>query len=335
MDRLNITFFMRSDKSGISIGRAFRPLIKEIGKSCDTQTYYMPSANYNISGIIQCLWFTFKHRNKKGINHVTGGCHFIILALLGCKTVLTIHDLGFYTSPNSRGNWLKRKFLYYLQIYLPIKYATKVVAISEKTKQEIYDTIPFRREIDILRHHSIDEFVYTFKQMDKNNIQILHLGTNMHKNLETTLKAVAKLKNVKLTVIQPMSTMQISLADLLGVDYVNRWNLPDSEVIKEYQNTDIVCFPTLHEGLGAITIEAQSVGRPVITTNREPMSSVSGGAAYLLNDPTDEDELVVAIRKIVDDDDYRKSIIDRGRENANLYTVANCAKDHINYYELI
>lgn len=335
MNKLNITFFMRSDKSGISIGRAFRPLIKEIGKSCDTQTYYMPSENYSLIGILKCLWFTYKHRNIHGINHVTGGCHFIILALIGCKTVLTVHDLGFYNSPNRKDNWLKKKFLYYMQIYWPIKYATRVVAISEKTRQEILEFVPFKRDIDILRHHSIDEFVYTPKEIDKTDVKVLHLGTNLHKNLETTLRAVARLNNARLTVIQQMKEPQILLAKQLGVEYINRWDMTDEEVIKEYQKADIVSFPTLHEGLGAITLEAQSVGRPVITTNKEPMSSVSGGAACLINNPVDVDELVCAFDKIINDDDYRMSLIERGRNNALLYTVSNCAKDHIKYYALL
>ena len=138
---MNITFFIRSKQGAISIGKLFRPLIAEIGKTEDVETYYMPSASYGIKGIIQNLWFTYCHRNKHGINHVTGDCHFIIFALMGCKTVLTVHDLGFYTEPLIKKNRLKRLFIYYLQVYFPIKLATRVIAISEKTKQEILNGI--------------------------------------------------------------------------------------------------------------------------------------------------------------------------------------------------
>ena len=331
---MTITFYIRSSRSAISIGKLFRPLIDEIGKTEEVDTIYMPCASYGIKGIIQNLWFTYRHRNKYGINHVTGDCHFIIFALVGCKTVLTVHDLGFYTEHLYEMGWMKRKLLYYLQIYFPIKLATKVIAISEKTKQEILDTIPFNRDIEITKHVSIDAFPYTSKGFDKQNVRIMQCGTNPNKNLETTIRALSN-SQYKLRVVREMTIEQIQLAHDYHVDYSNVWNLTDEELSKEYQKADIVVMPSLYEGFGAMVIEAQATGRPVITTNREPMRSVSGGAACLLKNPLDIDEMRKAIDKIVNDDNYRNSLIEAGKKNASKYTLANCAKEHIELYKSI
>ncbi len=331
---MDITFFLRSKQGAISIGKLFRPLIAEIGKTENVETYYMPSATYGVKGMLQNLWFTFKHRNKKGINHITGECHFIILALLGCKTVLTIHDLGFYVDHKHEMSWLKRKFIYYLQIYWPIKLADKVIAISEKTKQEILETVPFKRKIDFAKHVSIDAFPYTPKKMYKNHIRIMQCGTAPQKNLETTIKALQGME-CELRVVREMTEKQKKLAKECGVAYTNVYNLTDEEMTAEYQNADIICMPSLYEGFGAMVIEGQATGRPVITTDLEPMKSISGGAAHLLKNPKDESELKTAIQKIINDDDYRTDLIERGKENASKYKLENCAKEHLEIYKLL
>jgi len=123
------------------------------------------------------------------------------------------------------------------------------------------------------------------------------------------------------------------LANELHVRYTNVWNLTDEEMTREYQNADIICMPSLYEGFGAMVIEAQATGRPVITTDLEPMKSVSGGAAYLMKDPQDIDEMRNAFDKIIHDDAYRMDLIRRGLENAQKYTLANCAREHIELYK--
>ena len=124
--------------------------------------------------------------------------------------------------------------------------------------------------------------------------------------------------------------------------YQSRWCAPfivvtgDPMIIpKEYQDADIVVMPSLYEGFGAMVIEAQATGRPVITTNREPMRSISNGAAYLMNNPLDDKEMKMAIDMIVNDDDYRNRLIEAGLNNASNYSLANCAKEHINLYKKI
>lgn len=331
---MEITYFIRSKYSAISIGKLFRPLIAEIGKTEKTETYYMPSASYGIKGIIQNLFFTFRHRNRYGINHITGDCHFIIFALIGCKTVLTVHDLGFFTEHLHEMSWLKRKYLYYLQIYFPIKMADVVIAISEKTKEEILSIVPFKRKIDIAKHVSIDGFPFVPKPLRKEKVRVMQCGTGPNKNLETTIRALARSK-YELRVIKKMTDTQRSLAEECNVIYSNVYNLTDEEMAQEYQNADIVVMPSLYEGFGVMVIEAQATGRPVITSGIEPMISVSGRAAFHMKNPLDADEMREAIEKIVADDNYRIELIQAGLDNSKKYTLANCAKEHLELYETL
>ena len=55
----------------------------------------MPSARSMPWDILKNGLYAYKHRTRDGINHITGHIHDIVLGLLGCKVVLTIHDLVF------------------------------------------------------------------------------------------------------------------------------------------------------------------------------------------------------------------------------------------------
>lgn len=326
---MKITFFMRSHELGVSMEKHFTPLIAEIAKTEEVEVFFLPRKEFTPMAVMKNIWFVYKHRNKKGINHMTGDCHYVMLALIGCKSVLTIHDLVFYyyLSYSRILKWI----LYQLYIYWPVKTAKRVIAITEKTKQEIEDVIPFKRHIDVVKHIAVDEFCFTPKVMDKNHVIVLHNGTGVNKNLETTMKAVADL-GYELIVIRKMTEEQQKMAEGLHLKYTNIYNLTDDEIVKTYQKADIVCFPSLYEGFGAITLEGQATGRPVITTNREPMRTVAGGAACLINNPQDYKELAAAIKKIVDDDAYRNGLVESGFQNAAKYTLKNCAKEHLELY---
>ena len=59
---------------------------------------------------------------------------------------------------------------------------------------------------------------------------------------------------------------------------------PDDEtVVALYRRARLLLFPSLQEGFGWPIVEAQACGCPVVTTNAEPMRSVAGGAAILID----------------------------------------------------
>lgn len=326
---MKIVYFIRSKEAGISIKKHFEPLIAEIGKTEEVETYFMPYLRFNVKNIVKNIIFTYKHRCKDGINHVTGDCHYIVWGLLGCKKVLTVHDMVFFYTEKS---WLKKKLLFLIQIYLPFKIVDKVIAISDKTKKEIETILPFKREIVVAKHISIDQFKYAPKDFSTEHVRVLQNGTEPRKNLETTMRAVAKL-GYELRVIRRMTEEQKKLAAELGLKYSNVYDLSDEELVQEYVDADIVCMPSLYEGFGAMVLEAQATGRPVITTAIDPMPAVSGGAAYMMQDPLDAEEMANAMKRIVEDSEYRESLIKTALENASQYTVANCAKEHVEVYK--
>jgi glycosyltransferase involved in cell wall biosynthesis len=333
MEKFNITYFHRSKNSGVSIARNIRPLIDKMKTIATVNEYHVP---YNDSlpwNLVRNIYFVYSHRNKTGINHISGEVHYCILGLLGCKSVLTIHDD--YVITAARRGVLDKIFKWIFWLYLPIKIANIVVCITETTKIKI-DKLVKNNKTRILSHHTVDtEFTYIPKQFNTDCPTILQVGVTPQKNLETTLKALVGIK-CKLRVVKKMTQEQHTLAQSLDINYSNVFNLSDEEIVKEFINADIVVFPSIFEGFGVPIIEGQATGRVVITSNIAPMNYVAGGGAVLLNNPLDVEEYRSAIIQIIYDASLREKIIMTGLKNVKQYTVEAAVKKYTDLYnELI
>lgn len=326
---MTIVFFFKSIKDpGISINHVMKPIVSTIGKNpdFDVKCFYVPYAGLSLKSIISNLIFVYKHRSKHGINHVVGEVHYLMYALMGCKSSITVHDIGFWTADGfSR---LRRLGLYFTHLF-PIKLADKIVSISEFTKNELIESIPqIKDRITVIPSGSVDGFEYCPKIFDRCNLIILQNGVRPNKNLETTLYALRGLP-CKLLVVRKMSEKQIQLAKELKICYENVYDLSTDDVKETYRKADIVCFPSSYEGFGVIPIEAQAIGRPVITTNKEPMKSVSGNAALYINNPKDPNELRNAIIKLINDDNLRNDLVQKGLKNVKAYHLDVIAEKYI------
>ena len=84
-----ITFLFRNIHSGFSIHNVFMPIVHALNASYGEA----PSERVDFISIIRNLLWVRKTASQKGINHMTGGPHYFLLAIPLRKNVLTIHDL--------------------------------------------------------------------------------------------------------------------------------------------------------------------------------------------------------------------------------------------------
>jgi len=325
---MEIVFFHRNPKAGYSIYRGFEPMINSLKETDDVKEYFVPEYRANPLSLIKNIRFVYKNRTNKGVNHITGDIHYCMLGLVGVPSVLTIHDN--YSVLTAKHGILDKLLKAFLWIFLPTLISRKCVFITPTTKKEVMK-YSVAKKVCVITHQAVEkDFCYTPTIFNSACPHILHMGTMPHKNLETTLKALEGF-NCHLTVIQKMTEEQVALADSLKIQYRNVYNLTNDEILKEYVNCDIVVFPTLREGLGAPTIEGQAVGRPVITTNKEPMSWVAGDGALLLNNPLDPEELRKAIMLLCHDEKKRADLVNKGQKNIKRFSL----EDIIRQYKLI
>jgi glycosyltransferase involved in cell wall biosynthesis len=94
----------------------------------------------------------------------------------------------------------------------------------------------------------------------------------------------------------------------------------------------MVLFPSTYEGFGLPIIEAQQTGRPVITSNISPMKEVAGNAACL-TDPFSVQSIREGVLKVIQDDDYRNTLVRNGFNNAQRYNPEKIANEYFLIYQ--
>jgi len=287
----------------------------------------MPSPFSMPWDIIRNSIFTFKHRNTKGINHISGHIHDVILGLIGCKTVLTIHDLVFIDNVR---NPIKRFYKWLFWLYIPIKLANKVTCISNETKRKVLEHIKTDK-ITVIYNPIDPTFKYVPKTFSKECPIILHIGTFWNKNLERTIQALEGI-NCHLRIIGEIDNRISQLLQEKNIKFSNAKNLSDEEIRQEYINCDIVNFPSIYEGFGMPVIEGQQTGRIVITSAIEPIKEIAGKAVIFVN-PTNIQSIHDAYIKAIEDDKFRNEIIQKGLKNAQRFQVLDIAKQYLELYQ--
>ena len=125
-----------------------------------------------------------------------------------------------------------------------------------------------------------------------------------HKNHAATLRAAHALGfevQVRLIGRGPEAPVLGALAERLGVRCRIETNTDDVGVAQAYHRARVAVCPSRFEGLGLTPVEAIASATPVVASDIPPHREFVGGAARLVP-PDDEDALVEAVRRALDDD---------------------------------
>jgi len=107
--------------------------------------------------------------------------------------------------------------------------------------------------------------------------------------------------------------------------------LTDEELVAAYRRCDMVVFASLYEGFGLPILEAQAMGRPVITSNFGAMREAAGDAALLV-DPYSVEEIRAAILRIKNEPGLREELVRKGRENVERFRAKAVAARYAEIY---
>jgi glycosyltransferase involved in cell wall biosynthesis len=106
--------------------------------------------------------------------------------------------------------------------------------------------------------------------------------------------------------------------------------LPFVDIPLIYSASSMLVFPSLHEGFGLPIIEAMACGVPVVCSDLEPMIEVAGGAARLV-DPRSEASIAGGIKKVLSDQDLRRSLVQQGLRRAKDFTWEKTAMKTLSF----
>ena len=91
-------------------------------------------------------------------------------------------------------------------------------------------------------------------------------------------------------------------------------------------------FPSLYEGFGFPVLEAMACGVPVLCSNTSSLPEVAGEAAVLVN-PLLVDDIARGLHDITTDEDLRRTLIERGYQQAQKFTWQTCADVVLQVFE--
>ncbi|MCA9083684.1 MAG: glycosyltransferase family 4 protein [Planctomycetaceae bacterium] len=294
----------------------------------DSQVYVVPSFSNGVLRRLNIAFSTWKHQGE--INHITGDITFAALAAKPSRTVLTILDCGDLAQ---RRDW-KATVLRKLWVEWPARHVARITTISEATKSDIIkltgcpadriDVIPVAISTAFRRLQRLPQFECP---------RILQVGTSVNKNLSRLIAALRDLRCTLVIVGKLNEQIQRELADS-GVAFENHVNLTEESLILEYEKSDIVAFASTYEGFGMPIVEAQTVGRPVVTSSISSMPEVAGDGACLV-DPFDVQSIRAGFDRIVSDPGYASELIERGFRNAERFDPEAIAAQYLRLYESI
>ena len=161
----------------------------------------------------------------------------------------------------------------------------------------------------------------------KNRLGLLHAYSEARRHLPT--------KQRRLVLVgPPLSHEQFRFVRNGGFvdEIVIRIGATQAELEALYNGTIALVFPSLAEGFGWPPVEAQACGSLVITSNEEPMLSVSGPAAMHL-DPRDTDALAEAIVEVSKlDEGERGKRIASSQQHLKQFEPKVMVKQYLNCY---
>ncbi len=321
---MKIILVQRPSGSGFSLEAVYGAIHKQLDKEIDISIYQFDKEKF-FKNILEL------RKMEADLYHITGDIHYLTLFLPRSKSVLTIHDVGRYLY-DLKG--IKKWIYKVVWIILPIYFSTAIFFSSEVTKKRVQKITSFEKKLNfVAKLCSNLDFKNPEPTRKAERPYILHVGTAANKNLHTVIQSIEKI-DCKLLIVGELTESDRSKLNDKGIEFENFININKKELEGLYLKADLVTFPSLHEGFGLPIIEGQASQTPVITSNFSPMSEVAGKGAILIN-PLDASEISESINRVLTDTEFTRKLIERGSDNAKLYSSEIIARNHLGYYQWI
>lgn len=269
------------------------------------------------------------------------------------KSVITVHDVAIYEHPEWFDGLGSQTFSTRVLVPRSLEQATKIIAVSEATKQGIARVFPgYEKKTVVIAPgvevpNEIKPFsTETIARFGLTEDVILFVGTlEPRKNLVNAIKGFGAFLHSH---PERVATTRFILAGgrgwgaeevetaiaMLNAEFVS---LVPSGVVRHigyvsteekwalYTHARALLFVSWDEGFGLPVIEAQAVGCPVITSDRGALPEAAGDAALYVQ-PDNPESIGFAIAQCVLMPDAVAPLVEEGRERVKQFTWDRAAE---------
>jgi glycosyltransferase involved in cell wall biosynthesis len=288
-----------------------------------------------------------------GYPDIVHGTNYSVYPCNNCLKVINIYDLTFIKYPNYIDSVVKT---YTERVKRCLQWTDLVLTISESSKKDIIEYLKVdpekvyvtplasRYNPDYLSAeiiHALEKQVnYDFSQPYLLFVSTIEPRKNINALISTFnfLKKKYKIEHQLILIGKKgWNYEQIFTAienspwknEILHLDY-----LSDELVALFYSKADVFVYPSHYEGFGLPVLEAMTLGTCVISSQTSSIPEVAGDAALLIN-PNEPIQLAEAILKVISDSQLRQQLIDKGKEQAKLFTWERTARETLKAYKSI
>ena len=263
--------------------------------------------------------------------------------------VITIHDLGFLIYPHFV---TKEGARYYGQIDRAVRHADQIIAVSQSTKNDLIRMLGVREDkVSVIYEAADPLFQPEDRAVALQHVQalyelpeeyILFVSTiEPRKNIAGLLRAYRRLRDdYKLTPALVLAGAPgwlyediYALVDKLELKphcrFLGRVSAPDLRHL--YSAARCLVHPAFYEGFGLTPLEAMACGTPVIVSNVSSLPEVVGDAAMLI-DPQCDDEITVALWRVLTDPALRAELRAKGLQRAAAFSWQRAAEQTMAVY---
>jgi glycosyltransferase involved in cell wall biosynthesis len=325
--KIKVNFLHRKPHAvgNYSVEFIFDDIRRRLQDRIQAQVVYSPFASTGLfKRLYNCLYAAF-HQGE--VNHITGDINYIGIFLRRRRTIQTILDcVHLETSKGIRHLLLK---LFWIRI--PVSRCRFVTAISESTKREILKYVDCDPSKIIVVPVAISaNFRPSQRPFNKVRPRLLQIGTAPNKNIPRLIEALRGIPCV-LDIVGKHIPEYEDLLKQNQIEYQYSWGLDEDQLRQKYESADILAFTSTYEGFGMPILEAQAIGRPVITSRILSMPEVAGEAALLV-DPYDVEAIRQGVLRIIAEDELREQLVIKGFANVERFNPDRIARMYYALY---